>query len=99
MKDTELITAIMVSFYINEFIEQIQKEHEEKMISMIQETINIVIYTHYNGIARTNLVIYTATIQSIGLNFSKPQNRKNKLSNLILKCIESVVLIEVFRYF
>ena len=30
MKDAKVITAIMDSIYINEFIEQIQNEHEKK---------------------------------------------------------------------
>ena len=42
MKDAKVITAIMDSIYINEFIEQIQKEHEEEKISMMQETIKII---------------------------------------------------------
>ena len=40
MKDAKVITAIMDSIYINEFIEQIQKEHEEEKMSMTQETID-----------------------------------------------------------
>ena len=39
MKDAKVITAIMDSIYKNEFIEQIQKEHEEEKMSMMQETI------------------------------------------------------------
>ena len=38
MKDAKVITAIMDSIYINEFIEQIQKEHDEEKMSMMQET-------------------------------------------------------------
>ena len=32
----------MDSIYINEFIEQIQKEHEEEKMSMTQETIKMI---------------------------------------------------------
>ena len=42
MKDAKVITAIMDSIYINEFIEQIQKEHEEEKMSMLQETIKMI---------------------------------------------------------
>ena len=42
MKDAKVITAIMDSIYINEFIEQIQKEHEEEKMSMMQETIKMI---------------------------------------------------------
>ena len=40
MKDAKVITDIMGSIYINEFIEQIQKEHEEEKMSMMQETVS-----------------------------------------------------------
>ena len=39
MKDAKVITAIMDSIYLKELIEQIQKEHEEEKMSMMQETI------------------------------------------------------------
>ena len=41
LKDAK-ITAIMDSIYINEFIEQIQKEHEEEKMSMMQENIKMI---------------------------------------------------------
>ena len=42
MKDEKVITAIMDSIYLKEFIEQIPKEHEEEKMSMMQETIKMI---------------------------------------------------------
>ena len=42
MKDAKVITAIMDSIYLKEFIEQIQKEHEELKMSMMRETIKMI---------------------------------------------------------
>ena len=42
MKNEKVITAIMDSIYINESIEQIQKEHEEEKMSMMHETIKMI---------------------------------------------------------